>query len=312
MIDLSKVIAVFICIFTVPSEPGLLVRVAIPNHQFLLGHRFGRADPKDGLMADTKTVLITGAGSGIGRALAIEATARGFSLILAGRTKLTLEQTKLACQNNQICCVVSDVTTRQGRAALVDAVGPHLDILINNAGVLSVGHIRDMSDQDLEQMTTTNLLAPMALTRDLLPALRRAEGHIANIGSVFGDIGYPFFAGYSATKFGLRGFSDALRRELSGANIRVTYIAPRATRTAAETAFAGLVEPMNMTLDCADTVASQAWDAILKGKRESFPKGAERFFVKLQRLFPSLIDKSVGAQARDPKTLAAVKRLASR
>jgi short-subunit dehydrogenase len=140
----------------------------------------------------------------------------------------------------------------------------------------------------------------------LLPALIAEKGRIVNIGSVFGDIAYPFFATYSATKFGLRGYSDAIRRELSGKGIGVTYIAPRATSTAVEAKFASLVEPMDMTLDTPKTVAGQAWTAILAGKRESFPKGKESFFVKIQRLFPSLIDKSVGAQARDPKVLDAV------
>jgi short-subunit dehydrogenase len=262
-------------------------------------------------MTHPKTVLITGAGSGIGRALAVEAASQGFNLILAGRTQATLDQTKSVCGNTEVRCVAADVTTPEGRAAIAQAVGTTLDILINNAGVLSVGHISDMSDTDLEQMTTTNLVAPMALTRDLLPALSRSKGRIVNIGSVFGDIAYPFFAGYSATKFGLRGFSDALRRELSGASVSVTYIAPRATRTSAESTFGALVEPMDMTLDTAEAVATQVWTAILKGKRESFPKGPERFFIKVQRLFPSLVDKSVGAQARDPKTLAALKPLTS-
>jgi short-subunit dehydrogenase len=262
-------------------------------------------------MTHLKTVLITGAGSGIGRALAVEAASKGFNLILAGRTQATLEQTKSECGSAYVRCITADVTTEKGRAAIVETVGETLDILINNAGVISVGHISDMSDTDLEQMTTTNLVAPMALTRNLLPALRRSKGRIVNIGSIFGDIAYPFFAGYSATKFGLRGFSDALRRELSGASVGVTYIAPRATRTAAESTFGALVGPMDMTLDTAEAVATQAWKAILKGKRESFPKGPERFFVKVQRLFPSLVDISVGAQARDPETLAVLKPLAS-
>lgn len=258
-------------------------------------------------MNDKKTVLITGAGTGIGRALSIQAALKGFELILVGRTMKTLDETRLMCASGNIRCVAADVTSPEGRALIVDAVNGALDILINNAGVLAVGHLGDMADGDLERMAQTNLVAPMALTRDLLPALRVSKGRIVNIGSVFGDIAYPFFAGYSATKFGLRGFSDAMRRELSGSGIGVTYIAPRATRTAAEGAFSALIEPLDMTLDTAEAVASQAWDAILKGKRESFPKGKERFFVKVQRLFPSLVDKSVGAQARDPKTLAALK-----
>jgi short-subunit dehydrogenase len=258
-------------------------------------------------MSIPKKVLITGAGTGIGRALSVEAASRGFEPILVGRTASTLEETRSMCGTASARSVVADVTTPEGRALIADAIDGSLDVLINNAGVLSVGHIADMGDADLEKMTSTNLVAPMALTRDLLPALRSSKGRIVNIGSVFGDIAYPFFAAYSATKFGLRGFSDAMRRELSGAGIGVTYIAPRATHTAAQSAFSTLIEPMEMTLDTAEVVAAQAWDAILKGKRESFPKGKERFFVKVQRLFPSLVDKSVGAQARDPRTLAALR-----
>lgn len=257
-------------------------------------------------MSVHKTVLITGAGTGIGKALSIEASRKGFNLIMVGRTMDTLAETMAACGNENTRCLVADVTTPEGRATITDAVNGSLDILINNAGVLSVGHLRDMTDTDLERMTNTNLNAPMALTRDLLPTLLNSNGRIVNIGSVFGDIAFPFFAGYSATKFGLRGFSDAMRRELSGTGVSVTYIAPRATHTAAKSAFEDLVEPMHMVLDSAETVATQAWDAILKGKRESFPKGKERFFVKVQRLFPSLVDRSVGAQARDPRTLAAL------
>ncbi len=253
-----------------------------------------------------KTVLITGAGSGIGRALTLQAAAHGFNLILTGRTKATLDETADMIEHVKIKIITADVTTAEGRADIVSGVGEHLDILINNAGTLSVGQIADITDAQIDQMVATNLTAPMALTRDLLPALTKAKGRVVNIGSVFGDIAYPFFATYSATKFGLRGFSDAIRRELSGKGIGVTYIAPRAASTAAETKFASLVEPMDMTLDTPETVAKQAWAAILAGKRESFPKGKERFFVKVQRLFPSLVDKSVGALARDPKVLDAV------
>ena len=258
-------------------------------------------------MTHDKSVLITGAGSGIGRALAVKGAGLGFDLILVGRTKSKLEETAALIPDTKVTILAADVTTPQGRAAIAGAAGARLDILINNAGTLSVGHLADMDDDALTRMITTNLTAPMALTRELLPALKTAKGRIVNVGSVFGDIAYPFFAAYSATKFGLRGFSDAIRRELSGSGIGVTYIAPRATHTAAESEFAALIEPMQMTLDSAERVAFQAWVAILAGKRESFPKGKERFFVKIQRLFPSLIDKSVGAQARDRKILSALK-----
>lgn len=257
-------------------------------------------------MNDRKTALITGAGSGIGRALAVEAVARGFVPILAGRREGPLAETASLFPSAPARIVVADVTTGEGRASLRTTVGDRLDILINNAGTLDVGHLGAQDDDSVTRMITTNLTAPILLTRDLLPALRAARGRVVNIGSVFGDIAYPYFAAYSATKFGLRGFSDALRREMSGQGVGVTYIAPRATRTAAETAFGPLVEPMHMSLDSPEKVAREAWDAILAGRRESFPRGPERIFVLAQRLFPRLVDRSVGAQARDPRTLKAL------
>ncbi len=262
-------------------------------------------------MTQKKTVLITGAGSGIGRALAVEAARLGFDMILVGRTQSSLADTQSLLAGVTVKLVVADVTSPEGRCVITDAADGGLDILINNAGALTVGRFTDMKDQDLSRMVDTNLSAPILLTRDLLPTLTENGGRIVNIGSVFGDIVYPFFTGYSATKFGLRGFSDAIRRELSGTGVGVTYIAPRATKTGAESEFSALIEPLDMTLDSAETVAHQAWAAILAGKRESFPKGKERFFVKVQRLFPSLVDKSVGAQARDQKTRAALETVSN-
>lgn len=258
-------------------------------------------------MTDRKTVLVTGAGSGIGRALAQEAARRGYDLILAGRGLERLRDTRDSIAGTGVVLVAADVTRAEGRRAIADAAGARLDILINNAGCLNVGHLQNLDDAALERMTATNLTAPMALTRDMLPALRAARGRVVNIGSVFGDIAYPFFSAYSATKFGLRGFSDALRREFSGTGVGVTYIAPRATRTAAEAEFAALVEPLDMTLDSPERVAAEAWTAIEAGRRESFPRGKERFFVRVQRMFPALVDRSVGAQARDSRTLDALK-----
>ncbi len=244
-----------------------------------------------------KSVVITGAGSGIGRELALEAAKRGYALILIGRRIDALAETCRLVGDETSKCIAADVTTSAGRALIRDAVGAKLDILINNAGTLSVGALDVLQDDALSRMLMTNVGAPIALSRDLLPALRAAQGRVVNIGSVFGDIAYPYFAAYSATKFALRGFSDALRRELWGQGVGVTYIAPRATKTGATGAFSALVEPMDMALDEASVVARQAWDAIEAGRRETFPRGKERLFVFIQRLLPRLIDRSVGAQA---------------
>lgn len=260
-------------------------------------------------MTDPRSVLITGAGSGIGRDLTIEAVRLGYAPLIVGRTWSSLEETAQMAGSDKVAILTADVTRPEDRQRIAEAVGGRLDVLINNAGCLTVGPVGDLDDNALERMVRTNLLAPMALTREMLPALRAARGRIVNIGSVFGDIAYPFFAAYSATKFGLRGFSDAIRRELSGTGVGVTYVAPRATRTAAEAEFGALIEPLDMVLDSAERVATEAWEAIQAGRRESFPRGKERFFVKVQRLFPSLVDRSVGAQARAENTLQAIETL---
>jgi short-subunit dehydrogenase len=146
-------------------------------------------------------------------------------------------------------------------------------------------------------MMATNVLAPFALIRDLLPMLRQsAAPRIVNVGSMFGDIAYPHFAAYTATKFALRGLSDALRREFNAEGIGVTYAAPRAVRTEAMPAFAHLVEPLGMTLDDPSKVARQIVDAAAARRRSVYPAGIERLFVLIARLFPRLVDRSIAGQ----------------
>ena len=250
--------------------------------------------------------LITGAGSGIGRALALQAAAAGYHLILVGRQTEPLMETARLCGGKHHC-LSADITTPEGRKAIIKACGPKLALFISNAGILSVGHLAKTDDTEIERMMAANLTAPICLTGGLLPALEAAQGQVALVGSVFGDIAYPFFAGYSASKFGLRGFAEALRREVAPKKISVTYIAPRATRTKAAQAFDLLIKPMKMQLDEAETVAAQAWKAIERRQRDAYPRSAERVFVKLQRLFPKLIDRGLRDLPQDAAVLAALK-----
>lgn len=254
-----------------------------------------------------KIALITGAGSGIGRALAQEADRLGHRLILAGRQEAPLHATA-STLSRAPRIVLADITMPTGRAALRETVAQDgLDILINNAGRLASGQLESLGDQEIADLVATNIAAPVALTRDLLPALERRRGQVVNIGSVFGDIGFPYFTLYSASKFALRGFSDALRRELAPRGIAVTYIAPRATQTAATDSFRALIGPMAMALDDPETVARHAWRAILARKREQFPPSRERLFIALQRLRPQLIDRALAKMAKDPAVIAAAR-----
>lgn len=248
-----------------------------------------------------KVALVTGAGSGIGRHLAAELAARGARLFLVGRREAPLRETvaMLPPGADAVSCG-ADLTMAADRAIIRDAVADRygrLDLLVNNAGVVPVGPLAETDDLRLAQALETNLLAPMALTRELLPLLRRAApSRVVNVGSMFGDIAYPLFAAYSASKFGLRGLSDALRRELRPLGIGVTYAAPRATRTPAASAFAALVEPFQMRLDAPETVARAVVRGIEREARVVYPRGPERLFVLVQRLFPRLVDRAAAQQ----------------
>ena len=256
---------------------------------------------------DGKIVLVTGAGSGIGRALATALSAQGAKLVLADLNAEGLEETQKGLTNaDASTCVTGDITaneTRQNIAKAAQDTFGGLDIIVNNAGVVAVGPLAEADDKGLELMVRVNLLAPMQLIRDLLPVLEKSTNPtIVNIGSMFGDIAFPLFAGYSATKFGVRGLSDALRRELAPRGVRVQYVAPRAAKTGATQAFEHLIEPMQMKLDEPEVVAGNVVAAIRSGARTSYPRGPERLFVFIQRVLPKVIDNALIKQLKDLKS----------
>ncbi|HWJ19070.1 MAG TPA: SDR family NAD(P)-dependent oxidoreductase [Geobacterales bacterium] len=252
------------------------------------------------MQLEGKRALITGAGSGIGQRLAIEAAERGVKLIITGRRKEALDNTLSKLPAKAHYAFASDVTKPEDRTALMEAVRRHwggLDILINNAGVVPVGPLAQSTDEELEAAVATNLVAPISLVRQALPLLKRGESsRVVNIGSVLGDIPYPLMAIYSATKSGLRGFSIALRRELEPLGIGVTYAAPRTTRTAAASALGPLVQAFGLKFDKPEAVAKLIWDAVERDAKSVYPAGPEKMFVLVQRLFPHLVDRSVAEQ----------------
>ena len=257
------------------------------------------------MQLEGKRALITGAGSGIGRALAIEAAQRGMTVGLCGRRPEPLYETVSLMRPGSHVVLYGDITDARIRGNLRDLLlqtWGGLDVLVNNAGVVAVGPLSRTSDDDLERMFRTNLLAPAALIRELTPMLQRARpSRIVNIGSVFGDIAYPLFGAYSATKFGLRGLSNAMRRELRHRGIGVTYAAPRATKTGAAGEFDHLVEPMQMKLDAPEKVAREIWRAVARDADTAYAKGPERLFVMVERLFPFLVDRAISKQMADSR-----------
>lgn len=246
------------------------------------------------------TILLTGASGGIGHALAHSLAARGHRLLLQGRNKLALEQLCASLpEAHRHLVVPADLRNLQQRQELVHnchALPDGVDVLINNAGVARFALLADTDDTAMRSILETNLLVPMALTRDLLPLLQRSQqGALINIGSAFGHIGHPGFSIYGASKSGLHGFTEALRRELGDSQVKVHYLAPRAVDTSLNTdAVVGLNRALGNRSDSPQRVAEQCV-ALLEGGRSArrFMGWPERLFIKINALLPSLVDSAL-------------------
>lgn len=246
-------------------------------------------------------ILITGACGGIGRAIAAELHRRGASLMLVGRDALALERLieELGGGSPRLQACLGDLATETGRREIAArAIAWNCNVLLNNAGLGEFSFVDDQTDAGLERLFAVNALAPMQLTRRLLPHLRaQHQAGILNIGSVFGSLAYPGFAAYSASKFALRGFTEALRRELADTNVTVQYLAPRATRTGMN---ASAVEHMNaelgVAMDPPEVVARAAWQMLEGGRQEAVLGWPEKLFVRINALLPRVVDGSLRKQ----------------
>jgi len=146
----------------------------------------------------------------------------------------------------------------------------------------------------------TNVTAPLLLTRAVLPQLL-AQGHgaVVNIGSMFGSIACAWFAGYSTSKFALRGFSEALRREVAGSGVAVLYAAPRALRTPINgPAVERMAAAIDMPMDDPAPVAERIVRALERGRKEIYLGYPEALFVRLNGLLPRLVDTALRRQNR--------------
>ena len=237
--------------------------------------------------------VLTGATGGIGRAIAEQLAPLCEVLLLVARG---IDAAGPRCR-----AVPADLATAAGRDAVVRAaaaVPGGIDLLINNAGTTEFAWLEDHTDEMLERILRVNTLAPMQLTRALLPQLlAQPAARIVNVGSIFGYLGYPGHAAYSASKFALRGFSEALRRELADGPVRVTYFAPRATRTAMNgAAECAMNEELGVAMDAPQAVAAALLDTLRTPARERLLGMPERFFARLNQVLPGLVDGGLRRQ----------------
>ena len=238
--------------------------------------------------------ILTGASGGIGRAIAAALGPQCDALLLVGRDAHRLEESAAAA-GASARCVVADLATPQGRAAVTL---PGADLLINNAGVGDFAWLDTQDEAAIERIVGANLLAPMLLTRQLLPELaRRRESAIVNVGSIFGYVGYPGHSAYCATKFALRGFSEALRRELADGPVRVLYLAPRATRTALNGAgVRALNAALGIAMDEPQVVARELLALLRRPAPERLLGMPEALFARLNQVLPRVVDRMLRRQ----------------
>ncbi len=186
-----------------------------------------------------KTILITGASSGIGKGCAVKFASQGARLILNARStdKLTALAQELKEKYNADCYVMPfDVCSRESATAAMNALPEEwksIDVLINNAGLaIGVDKEHEGNPDEWEVMIDTNIKALLSMTRLIVPGMvERGRGHIINIGSIAGDAAYPGGSVYCATKAAVKALSDGLRIDLVDTPLRVTNIKPGLVET---------------------------------------------------------------------------------
>jgi short-subunit dehydrogenase len=244
-------------------------------------------------------VLITGASQGIGRALAVAAAKRGCKVIATARSADLLDElaAEVKAANGMIVTVAGDVTNPADRQRMVDAAKEHchgLDILINNAGIGATGHFMDSKPETLRQIFETNYFALCEMIRVFLPLLKQGnKPAIVNISSVVGRRALPARGLYSASKFAVAGFSEAIRAELAKDGIDVVVVNPGLTRTnfsknlLENKAKISLEHQRGMT---SEQVAEATLDAAAAGRSEVTLTFKGKLLVLVARFAPWVVD----------------------
>jgi short-subunit dehydrogenase len=247
-----------------------------------------------------RRALVTGASSGIGRALSIELARHGVDLILLARRADRLAEVvdEISKLGRRAIAVAGDVTDPAARGQAIKAAQNELgglDILVNNAGIAAHGRFAESDPTRLRPIMEVNFFAPVELIRESLPLLRAGQQPIiVNIGSILGRRGCPHKSEYSASKFALHGFSEAVRPELAALGVDVMVVSAGPTETEH---FDVLIEDKgelpwgNPRRKPAAAVAREIVRAMQRGKHEVVTSWRGRFWVLLNRLSPRLVDR---------------------
>lgn len=278
-------------------------------------------------MKNNKVCLITGASGGIGGAIAHVLAANGYTLILQGRNEdklLSLQQSlpNITPPNkaspSKTFILLGDLTKAQDREYILTEafrLGP-IDLLVNSAGTSCFSPLETMEQQNIEQLININLTAPVLFTQGFVQKINEktttinspnagstnaestiTKTTIVNIGSAFGFIGHPGFSVYCASKFGLRGFTESLARELSDSAIRVAFFAPRATKTTINTdQVNALNAALGNTVDSPEFVAQQFMLLLNSNSNRKVVGWPEKLFSRINGILPELVDRALNSK----------------
>jgi uncharacterized protein len=245
------------------------------------------------MSAEAKWAIITGASSGIGKALSFEFAAGGFNVFLTGRNEAALREVATECAGRyavQTEINAADLSTSEGVDSLVDALTrkPHrYDVLVNNAGF---GIHGDFASTDIEpnlQLVHVQITAALKLIRTVLPdMIARRSGRILNVASVYSFSPVPFQSVYGACKAFLLSFSSSLRNELKGTGVTVTVFCPGVTQTEFRSR-AGIGQKRTNSGMTAEAAAHAAYTETLRGKHLVVPGFINRLYVFIAQILPT-------------------------
>ena len=252
-------------------------------------------------------ILITGASQGIGRALALAAARRGMKVLAAARSAPLLDELagEARAAGLTLETVPADVTSPDDRRRMTEAATLHyggLDVLVNNAGTGATGHFADVSPDRLRSIMEVNFFGLTETTRLCLPLLREGvTPAILNVSSIAGKRGLPARSEYSASKFAVQGFSEALRAELAKDAIDVLVVCPGLTQTnfsrnmIERKAFLQFDHLRGMTSEMA---AEATLKALARGRHDVTLTLQGRLLVLVSRLLPRLVDLIIRRKVR--------------
>ena len=254
-----------------------------------------------------RTALITGASSGIGRALAPLLAARGCHLILTARRLDRLETLKAALGGAvRVELHPEDLADPDGAARLcgvITAAGRDVDMLVNNAGIGSAGAFALSPWERDRLLLQVNIMAPVELTKRLLPSmLARGRGHVLFVGSVVGSMPVPLFANYAASKAYIRSLSEALAYETRHSGVRVTHVAPGSTATEFFEV-AGYPRPVAQggVVGSPHDVAAAAVAAMERGTRSVIPGRGNSIAAWAGRVLPTALVMRIASRIQESR-----------